>query len=330
MKSLIVSSSTITASILVLTILLFCQSSVEASHWTHADQQSWPDGVNQCDGKYQSPIDIKTHETFFNESLNLKFLNYEQQTISFKATNNGHSIQFDYIGDIGSSPAITGTGLYNQVFRLAQFHFHWGSAKHIGSEHKINGRAFPVELHLVHYNSKFESLGKALESGEDGSVAVVGVFFQVMTHNPGFEVIGEMVTELQMASESTNLRDPIILKYLLPDNINKIFRYYGSLTTPPCTEGLIWLVLETPNSIGFDQFKKFLGVNDPKTGDRLVNNFRKIQNLNGRKVEASFVVENVNKGFVVHNSGNLIQTIYFIIFLLTAGLVGSSFSPYNL
>ncbi|KAH9415555.1 Carbonic anhydrase [Dermatophagoides pteronyssinus] len=288
------------------------------------EQQNWANGENQCDGSSQSPIDLITQDVFYNNTLKLDLINYDQPLISYKVTNNGHSIQFDYTGDVDSAPAITGTVLNNGIFRLAQFHFHWGMAKHIGSEHKINGRAFPVEMHLVHYNhAKHETLSKALEA-RDGSVSVLGVFFEIKKMNPEFEVIGDMIEKLQESTpeQSQFLRETITLKNLLPENLEKLYRYHGSLTTPPCTEGLVWLVLSQPSEIGRSQFEKFLGVIDEHTGEKMANNFRRIQPLNGRKVESSFQPETVNKGFVQTMASSSTNIVSLIIIFLS--LVGAS------
>ncbi|KAH7637032.1 Alpha-carbonic anhydrase [Dermatophagoides farinae] len=312
------------AKLFAIIILLSCYyiSTAIASDWSYSDQQSWANGENQCDGSSQSPIDINTQEVYYNGTLKLDFINYDHPLISYKVTNNGHSIQFDYTGDVGSAPAITGTVLNNEIFRLAQFHFHWGSAKHIGSEHKINGRAFPVELHLVHYNhAKHDTLSKALEA-RDGSVSVLAVFFEIKKMNPGFEVVADMIDKLQEATpeQSQFMRETITLQNLLPKNSEKLYRYHGSLTTPPCTEGLVWLILNQPNEIGRSQFEKFLGVIDSHSGEKIANNFRKIQPLNGRKVESSFKPDMVNKGFVHMATSSTIIVSLLMIFLSIVGI----------
>lgn len=73
--------------------------------------------------------------------------------------------------------------------------------------------------------------------------------------NPEFEVIGDMIEKLQESTpeQSQFLRETITLKNLLPENLEKLYRYHGSLTTPPCTEGLVWLVLSQPSEIGRSQ-----------------------------------------------------------------------------
>lgn len=73
--------------------------------------------------------------------------------------------------------------------------------------------------------------------------------------NPGFEVVADMIDKLQEATpeQSQFMRETITLQNLLPKNSEKLYRYHGSLTTPPCTEGLVWLILNQPNEIGRSQ-----------------------------------------------------------------------------
>ncbi|OTF78790.1 carbonic anhydrase-like protein, partial [Euroglyphus maynei] len=174
-----------------------------------------------------------------------------------------------------------------------------------------------------HYNhDKHGSLSKALEA-RDGSVSVLGVFFEVKKMNPEFEVISDMIYKLQESTpeQSQFMRDTITLENILPENTKKLYRYHGSLTTPPCTEGLVWLVLNQPNAIGHSQFEKFLGVIDAHSGEKIANNFRKIQPLNGRKVESSFPPDMVNKGFI--QMATITTNIVSLIIIFLSTIVGT-------
>ena len=77
----------------------------------------------------------------------------------------------------GPRPSITGSAVYEDVFAFHKLHFHWGSKNSIGSEHAIFDQKFPMEMHLVHYNDKYESIEKAINK-PDG-LCVIAVFFQV-------------------------------------------------------------------------------------------------------------------------------------------------------
>ena len=160
--------------------------------------------------------------------------------------NTGHSIQVSAPGD---DTVMVGTDRYV----LVQFHFH------SPSEHTIAGKSFPLEMHLVHQTS-------------DGRLGVVGVLIREGAYNKAFEQIWSKLPAIkgkEMAHDSVmvNIED------LLPDNRTN-YRYDGSLTTPPCTEGVKWFVLETPVELSAAQIAAFRAV--------LTGNSRPVQPLNGR------------------------------------------------
>ena len=98
-----------------------------------------------------------------------------------KIVNNGHSAKVEFT-DGQSAPWIAGGRLpTGQIFELLQFHWHWGSASSVGSEHTLNGRSFPMELHLVHWNTAYGTVANALNY-HDG-LAVIGFFYEVSPAN---------------------------------------------------------------------------------------------------------------------------------------------------
>ena len=78
-------------------------------------------------------------------------------------------------------------GTLRQVYQLLQLHFHWGSVDNQGSEHTLNGKRFPMEMHLVHKSSSFESVDSALENTE--GLAVAGFFFEVIPFRGILELV---------------------------------------------------------------------------------------------------------------------------------------------
>lgn len=85
-----------------------------------------------------------------NSSLRIDFLGYNQLIQSFDVSNTGHAIQFSYVGEPSEAPQITGTALDGEVLTLSQLHFHWGQVDKAGSEHRINGK--PYELEVTYKN----------------------------------------------------------------------------------------------------------------------------------------------------------------------------------
>jgi len=143
--------------------------------------------------------------------------------------NNGHTVQINY--DAGSTLTVSG-----HTFNLVQFHFH------TPSENAVDGQLFPMEAHLVH-------------ADKDGNLAVVGVLFEEGTSNPLLDKLWpSMPTK---AGEDVNNSDMTFsVEEMLPTD-RSYYHFNGSLTTPPCTEGVSWYVLKTPATVSRAQFTMF-------------------------------------------------------------------------
>jgi carbonic anhydrase len=208
------------------------------SHWGGMSKEYATCGS----GKSQSPIDISGAE---EKDLPDIVINYKESKLNIK--NNGHTIQVDY--DSGSSIKVDGGD-----YQLAQFHFH------DPSEHTVNGRSFPMELHIVHKNEK-------------GGLAVIGVILEEGSENPAYaKVFAEMPKK---ADEEKKLSVTVNASDLLPKS-KAFYRYAGSLTTPPCTEDVAWFVLKTPVEVSKAQVDAFKAV--------IKDNNRPLQPLHGRKI----------------------------------------------
>lgn len=202
------------------------------AHWEYEGEEGpefWgkldPNYALCSTGRAQSPIDISGAET---DDLTGITFNYNPSALNI--FNNGHTIQVKY--DPGSS--IT----YNEnEYQLAQFHFHHPS------EHTINGEAFDMELHFVHLDA----------AGNVG--AVVGVMLkQGETDNAAFASIFDNLPAEKGDPQPTDTM--INASDLLPET-RLYSTYTGSLTTPPCTQGVRWLVLTTPVELSAHQLEEF-------------------------------------------------------------------------
>ena len=175
-------------------------------------------------GTVQSPINIESPI-----KANLTRLEFNYQSSPLGIINNGHTIQVNY--QRGSLLRLDG-----ELYELVQFHFHHPS------EHKVNDQSFPMELHLVHKSPK-------------GSLAVVGVFLKQGKANKTLESIWEVLPEKQ-GKEQKISNVEINASELLPID-QEFYRYYGSLTTPPCSEKVHWIVYQKPIEISTAQVQKF-------------------------------------------------------------------------
>jgi len=223
------------AKLLAVVLAAFCSQAMaqEAAHWSYegdAAPQNWsklnPDFMLCVKGKNQSPIDIhgalKTH----SQPLNISYKLAPDSII-----NNGHSIQVN----VKEGDVLT---LDGDKFVLQQFHFH------APSENTIDGKSFPLEAHFVHMDA-------------NGEIAVVAVMFEIGKSNPELEKIWQHIPS--QTGQTAALREKVDLSGLLPKKLTH-YRFSGSLTTPPCTEGVRWLVVKQPMTVTVQQLNAFTSV----------------------------------------------------------------------
>ncbi|ELR55847.1 Carbonic anhydrase 7, partial [Bos mutus] len=241
-------------------------------------------------GDRQSPINIVSSQAVYSPSLKPLEISYESCT-SLSIANNGHSVQVDF-NDSDDRTVVSG-GPLDGPYRLKQFHFHWGKKHGVGSEHTVDGKSFPSELHLVHWNAKkYSTFGEAA-SAPDG-LAVVGVFLEVRGLPGAQRAMGGLVPPLVpehsefWAHAAFSLTDGGRAPQHEPRHY---WTYPGSLTTPPLSESVTWIVLREPIRISERQMEKFrslLFTSEEDERIHMVNNFRPPQPLKGRVVKASF------------------------------------------
>lgn len=195
-------------------------------------------------GMNQSPVDLlRTRKTTLDDLL------FSYRDAPFQVVNNGHTLQeVEPISETAKSryPKHGQTVLHyekdstvmfdDDLYLLEQFHFH------TPSEHTIDHKHYPMELHLVHHNERHET-------------AVVAVFMEEGKHNPFFETFLEHAPSKvgEVNYDQNQSLNPI---NLLPER-KSYYLYSGSFTTPPCTEGVIWMVLHDPIEVSAEQIKRF-------------------------------------------------------------------------
>jgi carbonic anhydrase len=208
------------------------------------------DQYKECASKVQTPIDIKSTEAVTALLPEIK-LDYLPQM--YKVSDNGHTIVFTPT----ANNYITVNG---KKSTLLQFHYH------IPSEHEIDDKQYKMEIHFVN-------------KSEDGNLTVLGVFIEPGQANPEFDKLTQAVSKVlphdavNHVATSVDSDKFLDIKKLLPTN-TKLFNYTGSLTTPPCTAGVNWLLFSTPITLGENQIAPF--------AKRYDNNARPIQPTNGR------------------------------------------------
>ncbi|XP_067172360.1 carbonic anhydrase 9 isoform X2 [Apteryx mantelli] len=292
------------------------------SHWSYEDRQEWASRYPDCGGTMQSPIGIDTAETVFSPQLRpIQLAGYSlpsKETLKLK--NNGHTV----VLELPESLAITSG--YAQQYRAVQLHLHWGSLAGPGSEHTVNNHRFPAEIHVVHYNTKYDNIEEAMVH-PDG-LAVLGAFLQVgPRENPYYRQILEHLYKIQGEDEEVFVPG-FNIAGLLPANLNLYFRYNGSLTTPPCYQTVKWTVFNQTVQLSQDQMSVLVTTLRGDDNSPLQNNFRELQKLHGRHVLASFqttltwVKELPPPGAEKHTSsfqaGDVLAVLFGVLFAITA------------
>lgn len=211
------------------------------AHWAELDRT-----FSACSmGKQQSPINIQTKSV---HSAALPPLEFNYKPGALHIVDNGHTIQANI--DPGSFLAFG-----KDRYELIQLHFHHPS------EERVNGKSFDMEAHLVHRDAK-------------GNLAVVAVFLNSGKESAMIETLWQHLPskkEREASPKGVHI-DPAAL---IPQN-QSYFTYIGSLTTPPCSEGVRWLVLKSPRTLSKEEIATFTA--------HYPNDARPIQPLNHRDV----------------------------------------------
>jgi len=255
------------SSLLTLAAVLACAPSEDHAlpHWDYADlgPGQWgaldPQFATCATGAAQSPIDVRDVVAAPVGALRADFGLAELRIVHNEHVadilNTGHSVQVNYPdGDT----LVVG----NDRYALLQYHFH------SPSEHFLEGRPFPAEVHFVH-------------RAPDGRLAVVGVLIEEGAENPAYAPVWENLPSTK--GVEVHLEDVMVdVDALLPVD-HASYRYAGSLTTPPCSEGVTWIVMRTPVTLSSTQLAQLRAV--------LTGNNRPIQPMNGRRVMRDDIAE---------------------------------------
>ncbi|WP_173917486.1 carbonic anhydrase [Halobacillus sp. Marseille-Q1614] len=230
------------------------EENLEPAKWSYQGEtgpEHWgeiaPEYSACAEGEEQSPINIDFSQTVKKDEMESIKTNYQES--SFTLVNNGHTIQAEAASS-NNNIVIDG-----EEYQLKQFHFH------TPSEHLFNDQSYAMELHLVH-------------ESESGKSAVLGVMMEEGEKN---DALAEFWDELpsEQTDEKSGLEYSLDASSLLPED-QTTFQYGGSLTTPPCTEGVHWIIYEEPLELSKEQIQLFEQIYS--------DNHRPVQPLNDREL----------------------------------------------
>lgn len=205
--------------------------------------ETWGTCFDNCSGSSQSPVNIAQ----FNVDEELLPLEFNYHSSPIHLVNNGHTLEFEYHG--GS------VLIYNETaYELIQFHFH------TVSEHQVDGSSFPMEIHLVHKKNEHE-------------LAVVSLLVEVGAENQFLQAFADHLPA--ESGEILHLATTVNIEDLLPED-KSYYTYQGSLTTPPCSEVVTWIIIQQPVQASQEQINKFSQI--------LNGNYRPVVDLGNRLI----------------------------------------------
>ncbi|XP_055861623.1 carbonic anhydrase 2-like isoform X2 [Biomphalaria glabrata] len=227
---------------------------VNAEEWSYENTDTgpkhWKEHYPDCGGLMQSPINIESDKVLYDQNLNYFDLSSYSITrgVNMTLVNKGHTAEVQYTGE----DMILKGGNLPDDYKLVQFHFHWGEDDIMGSEHLLNDERFPMEISAEN-NTQLDSL---------------------LQH---FSKIEEPDIKAEI--------EPFPPTRLLSGNKDRLdfYRYFGSLTTPPCYESVIWSLSTEFIPISVPQMTLFRTLHNEKN-EHLVNGYRPVQALNHRLV----------------------------------------------
>ncbi|KAJ8668274.1 hypothetical protein QAD02_009937 [Eretmocerus hayati] len=264
---------------------------VSGAHFDYGNPKDWPKDYPSCGGMRQSPINIQLQDVGMIEPGQQPVYRnrYGAKPKRMTITNNGHTVQLTGEWQKGYTPTISG-GPLNGTYQFSELHFHWGSNNFVGSEHLINNHSFPIEMHIVHWKETYGNKTEATK--HPNGLAVLGYLMSIhKSPNRGLKMMQMGFQHIVEPSRSTKI-DPFPLSFFDPNvsrqKTARYFTYPGSLTTPPCSESVTWLLSVRLGNIATHQLDSLRRL---RLSNHDNHNNRPTQQLNGRSVSSYLEIQ---------------------------------------
>nr|CAH8832589.1 unnamed protein product [Trichobilharzia regenti] len=239
---------------------------------------------NLCQqGRHQSPINILTTNLVYDHSLPVMEIEGLEKQLELIVENSGYDVRISLTSE---SVQLNG-GPFSYVYQIAFMHIKFGSTSSQGSEHKINGKAFPGELQIYAFNSDlYHNFSHA--SHRPNGILAVSVFFKIgnMTNK---DLLGVVAAAEQTIFKGERFQLKGLELRSLLTSTHEFMTYEGSLPFPPCQETVTWIILNHPITISETELKTLrrLRVANTLWSGSMADNFRPVQAINNRSVRTN-------------------------------------------
>ncbi|XP_074099035.1 carbonic anhydrase 1-like [Cotesia typhae] len=260
-----------------------CVSLISADY-SYKNAKEWANEKPQCGGSLQSPIDVSDDLLdgfdFNSDREPLMFENiYETVPKRMILKNDGHTLKllFQWPDNPTKLPYIHGGPLKGEFVRHSH-EFRWGSDVTNGSEHQLNGKSYAMEMQAINYNREYGSYEEA--EGSENGLMIYSVFYRLREKSDFLANIVEKLPEVAQPGLSTDIEPFAMGEYFDKDTALTHIIYSGSLTHPPCTEEVTWIISEKIRPVSEEQVEAFQKLHLFNDDD---HNNRPLQPTNGRK-----------------------------------------------
>ncbi|XP_076166220.1 carbonic anhydrase 1 [Ptiloglossa arizonensis] len=235
--------------------------------------------LNTVNGDLESPIDLDIGRMKVIQLNPLKWANVHVAPRKVKITNTGYTVILSAKWQ-HDRPFISG-GPLAADYTFSQMHFHWGENEMHGSEHTIDGASMPMELHVVHFKSEYETLDTALRRPDGVTVLV---YFIKLQNEPNtfLEEIVKHLSDIQSADSAVRIVPKQLSSFIKPFEQN-YFLYWGSLITISNRHKILWLISREPIGVALEQIAGFRTLTN-KRGVPILSNLRASREIQNRDV----------------------------------------------
>ncbi|XP_060801892.1 carbonic anhydrase 1 [Amyelois transitella] len=245
-------------------------------NWEYKDQVNWSIAFPSCGGRSQSPVNLPARGLVNSKAKKLLFINYDTRPTSMSLQNDGKRVILLGEWKKQNRPLVYGGAAFNRRYVFHSLVLHWPS------EHTISGLQYPIESQVLHISAEYRDFKDAVNRSSSDPLAFLGIVNIYMFSNETHPGVAELLnTSINTPSEKTKL-SPKPLSFFSPP-FQKYVVYHGSLTTPPCTESVLWIVRGKSLPVNRDEFNVPYGLCNA-WGQLDVKPFRLVNPLNDRGV----------------------------------------------